>query len=132
MERFDHAITEHVRESKFFPTIAELRERAGMSRHVDEDRAEAIENWTRLKKFLNENYYEDLGGLKNAAKIPERVMYAMNAAGGARAIYFMDLESEPFKRKDFLEAYRLAPVAAARARRNALESKRVGYLNAGE
>jgi hypothetical protein len=106
--RFDEALTEHIRESKFFPTIAELRERAGM-RKADLESAAALDHWVRLKRFINTNYYEDLGGLQNADKIPPRAQYAMNAVGGARAIYFMEMDAEPFKKKDFLEAYRLAP-----------------------
>lgn len=108
-ERFDLALTEHIRESKFFPTIAELRERAGMKK-ADQDSAEGLDHWVRLKRFIGENYYEDLGGLQNAEKIPARTQYAMRAIGGPRAIYFMDMDAEPFKKKDFLEAYRLAPV----------------------
>jgi len=108
-ERFDQVLAEHIRESKFFPAIAELRGRAGMSK-ADRDSAEALGEWVKLKRFVDRNYYEDLGGLHNADKIPRRVQYALRAVGGARAIYFMDLESEPFKRKDFIEAYRLAPI----------------------
>jgi hypothetical protein len=107
-ERFDEVVTEHIRESRFFPTVAELRERAGMSKK-DGDSREALEHWDRLKRFINTNYYEDLGGLQNEDKLPLRVRYAMRLVGGARALYFMDLESEPFKKKDFIEAYRVAP-----------------------
>jgi hypothetical protein len=108
-QAFDNALTEHIRESKFFPTVAELRDRSGM-RKADMDSADALDHWVRLKRFINTNYYEDLGGLQSADKIPPRVQYAMRAIGGPRAIYFMELDDEPFKKKDFLEAYRLAPV----------------------
>jgi hypothetical protein len=129
-DRFDKALTEHIRESKFFPTIAEVRERAGM-RKVDMDSAEAMDHWVRLKRFINANYYEDLGGLQNADKIPARARYAMNAVGGARAIYFMEMDAEPFKKKDFLEAYRLAP-AHERMRQAELGTTLAGCLESGE
>jgi hypothetical protein len=107
--RFDEALAEHIRESCFFPTVAELRDRARM-RKVDMDAVEALDQWVKLKRFIDVNYYEDLGGLHHEEKLSSRTRYALRAVGGARAINFMDLESEPFKRKDFLEAYRLAPI----------------------
>ena len=129
-ERFDQALAEHIRESKFFPTIAELRERAGM-RKVDLDAVDANDHWMRLKRFIATNYYEDLGGLQNSDKIPPRVEYAMNAIGGARAIYFAELDTEPFKRKDFLEAYRLAPLHA-QVKRAQLSATLTACLESGK
>ncbi len=128
--RFDEALGEHIRESKFFPTIAELRERCGMKK-ADKDSVEAMDHWIRLKKFVKANYYEDLGGLHGQEKIPQRVSYAMTSVGGARAIYLMDLDSEPFKRKDFVEAYRLAPLHE-QMQQAQLESVLPKFLDSGE
>jgi hypothetical protein len=109
-EQFDEALTEHIRECKFFPTVAELRERAGLKK-LDALAVEAEHHWQRTKAFVEKNYYKDLGGLNGADKIPPRAAYAMRAVGGPAAIYFMELEAEPFKKRDFIEAYRLAPLA---------------------
>ena len=128
--RFDEALGEHIRESKFFPMIAELRERCGMKK-ADKDSVEAMDHWIRLKKFVKANYYEDLGGLHGQERIPQRVSYAMTSVGGARAIYLMDLDSEPFKRKDFVEAYRLAPLHE-QIQQAQLESVLPKFLDSGE
>lgn len=129
-EVFDLALTEHIRESRYFPSVSELRERAGLKK-VDMAAVEALDHWTRLKRFVDANYYEDLGGLQNAEKIPPRVQYAMRIVGGARAIYFMELGSEPFKRKDFIEAYRLAPIHE-HVEQARLDSVLIKFLDTGD
>ena len=55
----------------------------------------------------------------------------MTSVGGARAIYLMDLDSEPFKRKDFVEAYRLAPLHE-QMQQAQLESVLPKFLDSGE
>jgi hypothetical protein len=107
-----------------------LRDRAGM-RKLDLESVEANDHWMRLKRFIDNNYYEDLGGLQNSDKIPPRAEYAMNSIGGARAIYFMELDTEPFKRKDFLEAYRLAPLHA-QVKRAQLGTTLIACLESGK
>src|SRR5215831_2999565 len=51
-ELFDRALAEHIRESKFFPTVAELRDRAGISKN-DHDAVEANAAWEFVNRYMS-------------------------------------------------------------------------------
>ena len=51
LEAFGRILDEHVRESRFFPTIAELRARAGLSK-LDQDATEINQAWEFVCRFV--------------------------------------------------------------------------------
>lgn len=117
---FDRALSEHIRESKFFPAVAELRERAHMKLE-DRNQVESLEAWSMVLRWLKKWGWpgvreyagkDDEGNIiwKYPPKLPARVDYAVRQVGGMAAISQRTYDSEPFMRKEFIEAYRLAPI----------------------
>ena len=112
-EEFDHALTEHIRESRFFPTVAELRERAGLSK-ADRNAVEANAAWEFVNRYVRRHWHPDIGPYPDAPQIPARIDYALRQMGGLRRLNSCLADHLPFMKKDFIEAYRLAPLAEAR------------------
>jgi hypothetical protein len=108
-EQFDRALTEHFRESAFFPTIAELRHRAGM-RKADQDAVEANAAWEFISYYVYHYWHPDVGRYQGAPEIPPRTEYALRQIGGLRRLHDTPTDSIPFVCKRFMEAYRLARV----------------------
>jgi hypothetical protein len=112
-EAFEQALSDHVRDSEFFPSPGALRKRLGM-RKEDQDQVEALAAWDFALNYVHRHWTPDLGACSFAGKpapaIPPRTDYAIRQVGGLRALFYLSKESEPFTRKEFVEAYRLAPV----------------------
>jgi hypothetical protein len=109
------ALSEAVRgvmrnDTEWFPSVKAIRERAGLKQ---EDRLQAEVNaaWDWVLNYIRRFWHPDIGPHSNAPAIPERIAYAIRQLGGLRRISMRTYESEPFIRKDFADAYRLAPLA---------------------
>lgn len=110
-----------IRELKWFPKIAELRELAGVIA-VDEEKVEADAAWKYVNEYLRK-WGVDLwpiysGGQKiTAPPLKPRLEYAVRRIGGLWRLNQMTDESYPFMYRDFCEAYKLAPLAELSAPR---------------
>jgi hypothetical protein len=107
--QFDQALSAHIRSSEWFPTVAKIREHACMKR-ADEDAVEAGSAWDFCVKFETRYWHPDLGTYRNAPAIPPRTAYALRQVGGLPSINNCKLDNLPFMQKNFIEAYRLAPM----------------------
>lgn len=106
-ERFDSVITECVNSCRFMPTIAEIRERAGMLSEGQQKAASGEAAWDFVKQYIRKWY-----GLPGPwERLPEAIDRASRAVGGIRAIAEADVERIGFVRRDFLEAFRNGPAA---------------------
>jgi len=110
IEQFDSILAEHIRNSRWFPTVAELRQRAGMAQST-QDQIEANQAWEWIRWFATHNWHPDIGLYNHAPAIPPRIDYAMRQVGGLRIIAACGDAQLPFVRKDFMEAFELAPLA---------------------
>lgn len=108
--RFVQAVTDHINDSKFFPTVAELRERSGASR-LDQEAVEGNTAWEFVNAYARKYWHPDIGRYSTAPEIPSRAQYALRQIGGLRALTNASNNSWPFLRKEFMEAYRLAPIS---------------------
>lgn len=114
IDALERAVMEVVRnDSDFFPALSKIRHRAGMN--ADECvQVEGSAAWEFVRKYVRHHWTPDLGACsflgKPAPKIPPRTEYALRQIGGLKALFYMEQSAEPFKRRDFLEAYRMAPV----------------------
>jgi len=100
-EDFEAAMRQHIRNAKFFPTVAELRECAGMG-HDLRSVLEAEQAWRIVERDLARRGQDAPPGLS------DRIEYAIRAAGGRRAINasFSDsVTTEQFTKKAFVEAF---------------------------
>jgi hypothetical protein len=106
LEAFDRLLEEHIRESRFFPTIAELRERAGLSR-LDQDAIEINQAWEFVCRFVQKHWHPAVGCYENAPPVPPRIAFALRQIGGLEALHNCPPEQLHYLRKDFAGAYRL-------------------------
>ena len=106
-----------LQELKFFPRIAELRELAIGSAAQNAD-AEALRAWENAIDFANKWVCSDVYGqyavdggcrAEQPPLLSQRILHAVRACRGWRAFKCRTPENEAFLRKDFLEAYKLAP-----------------------
>jgi hypothetical protein len=109
------ALSEAVRyvmrnDTEWFPSPKAIRQRAGLNRD-DRFKVEANAAWNWVSNYTSNFWHPNIGPYKNAPAIPPRIEYAIRQVGGLRRIYTHNYESEPFMRRDFIEALRLAPLA---------------------
>jgi hypothetical protein len=107
------AMCRTVRESKFFPTVAELRQRAGHDAAQDADLA-AEAAWQRTLENIRKYGVHRLPTIRNGEmvappRLDERTEYSIQAAGGRVAINDSlnaeNVSAESFSKKRFLEAF---------------------------
>jgi hypothetical protein len=108
-----------LRELKWFPKIAELRNFAGAA-SGDQGRVEADEAWNQVNEYLRkwgvDRWPLYSGGEKiMAPPLMPRIEYALRRIGGLWRLNQMTDESYPFVYRDFCEAYALAPLAESMA-----------------
>jgi hypothetical protein len=118
-EQIQIATTRAIRELKFFPRVAELRELAGAA-GKDQRSVEAEAAWKFAYDYLRKWGVDRLplfkaGATIEAPALPPRIDYALRRIGGLRGLNQITEENRPFVFKDFCEAYNLAPVAEALA-----------------
>lgn len=114
---FDRALTDAVRESDFFPSIALIRRCAGITGET-QAKCEADAAWDLVQAHIRKWFGlpgarifkgrdPQTGALvfEKAPSLPERVEYAVRAVGGLHRIANVRDDSEPFMRKDFAEAF---------------------------
>ena len=109
------ALSEAVREvmrndTEWFPSVKAIRERTGLKQE-DRFQVEINAAWEWVEKYISRFWHPDIGKSPNAPAIPPRIENAIRQVGGLRKISMRTYDSEPFMRKDFAEAYRLAPLA---------------------
>ncbi len=107
------AIDRCVRESKFFPSVAELRQLAGASALQDAELvAEAA--WQRTLENIRKYGVDRLPTFRNGkmvapARLDERTEYAIRAAGGHATINASlnseNVTAESFAKKRFMQAF---------------------------
>jgi hypothetical protein len=105
-EQVARAVQRSIRESKFFPTIAELRDFAGLNPTSNAD-AEARAAWDTLLKYVSRHvlsnpygsYYAD-GGV-----LDQRIADSARRSGGWAAFKTMTPKEFPFLQKRFFEEY---------------------------
>lgn len=78
---FDRILEEHIRESRFFPTIAELRNRAGLG-ELDQDAIEINQAWEFVCRFVQKHWHPAVGRYVNAPPIPPRIGLGLRQIGG--------------------------------------------------
>ena len=111
MEALGSAVRElMLNDTDWFPSVKAIRERLGLK---EEDRLqiEVYAAWDWVLKYIDRHWHPDLGASLKAPPIPPRIGYAVRQLGGLRRISMRTYEAEPFMRKEFAEAYRLAPLA---------------------
>ena len=114
-EQFSDACNRALRELKFFPKIAELRELA-IGSPAERKTAEALEAWRYVNEYLRKWGVDRLplfanGTITTAPVIPERIDYALRRIGGLWALNQATADRLPFMHRDFCEAYSVAPLA---------------------
>lgn len=113
------AIGRAIRELKFFPRVAELRDLAGVAAK-DERNVEAEAAWKWANDYLRKwgvdlmPVYSGGKGME-APAIPHRIAYALRRIGGLNGLNQITADSRPFAFRDFCEAYHLAPIADSNA-----------------
>jgi len=104
------AFNRALKELKFFPKIAELRELAGANAK-DARLIEAEAAWEAANRYLQRygvvKYDRDI-----RSPLDSRIDYALRRIGGLWGLNQVTAESYPFKFKEFCEAYQLAPMAS--------------------
>lgn len=111
IERFRKILGEHIRNSNWFPTIAELRTRAGLNEQTQQQ-IEANQAWQWIRFFSTHDWHPDIGLYLGAPPIPPRIDYALRQIGGLHALASCSDARLPFMRQDFINAFSLAPFAA--------------------
>jgi hypothetical protein len=117
--QLQHAFWRARRELRFFPKIAELRELAGLGSPKEQSDAEALRAWETAIEFADKwiqadpfGKYEIDGGVRGQPPVlASRILSSVRRCRGWRAFKCRTPEDEPFLRKDFLEAYRIADIA---------------------
>jgi hypothetical protein len=114
-ERLKASFRRALRELKFFPKLAELRELSGSSAE-EEKRVEAQAAWEYVNEYLRKWGVEKLpvrsgGKWITAPPLEPRLEYAVRQIGGLWRLNQVTDESFHFIFRDFCEAYMLAPVA---------------------
>ena len=113
--QLETAFARALRELKFFPKIAELRELAGAAAK-DQHNVEAEAAWKFANDYLrrwgvNLMPFYSGGKRTEAPPLPPQIDYALRRIGGLRGLNQVTEENRPFMLKDFCEAYKLAPIA---------------------
>lgn len=120
-EQLKRAFWRARREMRFFPKIAELRELAGLGSAKEQSAAEALRAWDTVTNFADVWVQADPFGKyqidQGARPFPPPVLSAkllstVRRCRGWRAFKCRTPEDEPFLRKEFLDAYKIADVAA--------------------
>ncbi len=104
------AVARALRECKFFPAVAELRELASAKRS-DLEAIKAEADWQQAVNWVRHCWHPDLGRNRNAPELPARIEYALRSIGGPYRVFMRTIENEAFLRRDFIAALRLAPTA---------------------
>ena len=90
-EQFMKAVVAHIETERFFPRVADL---------VDKIKGSSLDNkheaWASVVRALRDS---------SNMNLPESVMDAVNAIGGARSLGQMTERDLEFKKKDFFEVY---------------------------
>lgn len=114
-ERLQTAFHRALRELKWFPKLAELRELSGWSAD-EEKKVEAQAAWEHANEYLRKWGVEKLpirsgGKWITAPPLEPRLEYAVRQIGGLWRLNQVTDETYHFMFRDFCEAYLLAPVA---------------------
>jgi hypothetical protein len=107
LEAFDRFLSEHIRESRSFPRIADLRARASLGK-IDQDATEINAAWEFVCRYVQKYWHPGVGSYYIAPVIPPRINYALRQIGGLHALHNCSLDRLPRMHKDFVDAYRLA------------------------
>lgn len=106
-DAFSAALVQAVRETDFFPVVSKIRQCAGtLKKQQEVSGAEAA--WLYLQQWIKKwpDYGENVGRSKKAPQLPHRIAHAARLAGGLAAIEWATDESLPFRRRDFIEAWK--------------------------
>jgi hypothetical protein len=130
------ALQRVVRECKWWPKPAEIRELAGAC-VADERMVRAEAAWQQANDYLNEWGVERLpiyraGKKIKAPPIPPEIDYALRRIGGLRGLNQITQESRPFMFRHFCESYLLAPTADAFGYLSAVMPERAGLTGETE
>jgi hypothetical protein len=121
-------------DSDWFPSVRAIRERAGLNLEqrlaVETDKA-----WEDVQGYLRTWGADGLPlwtseGPKYPPALPPRLEYTVRRVGGLWAINQVTATALPFMRKEFAEAFRLAPLAAERILQLVAESDRTNLSGA--
>lgn len=102
-----------IREAKWFPKPAELRELAGASQQQGQD-AEARKAWDVLTRFVKKYVGNDVYGTfapqhgwypKSHPKLSDRILDTVRRSGGWKVYKCMTNDDFPFVQKRFFEEY---------------------------
>ena len=107
LKTFDRILDEHIRESRYFPTIAELRNRAELS-NLDQNAIEINQAWEFVCRFVQKHWHPAVGCYANAPPIPFCIVLALRQIGGLEALHNCPLERLHYLHREFAKAYRLA------------------------
>lgn len=117
-QNFDRALRCAVYGSKFFPTVSEIRDSAGLNEE-HAAMSEGEQAWLvvleYLRKYGSEGMpvcrYEKRGDLlyelppEKPPRLTDRIEYAVRQAGGLKVICATQIEDQHFRRDDFIKAY---------------------------
>ena len=107
LETFDRILGEHICELRSFPTIEELRTRAGLLK-LDPDAIEVNQAWEFVCRFVQKHWHPAVGRYDNAPPIPPRIGFALRQIGGLEALHDCAPERLHYLHSDFAKAYSLA------------------------
>ena len=97
--------------SEWFPSVKAIRDLAGLNQS-DRAAVEADKAWEFLQRHLREWGVDGLdfycGRWEHPPDLPPRIKHALRAVGGLQAVNQVKIDSLPFMRRDYIEAYRLA------------------------
>jgi hypothetical protein len=115
-------------DSDWFPSVRAIRQRAGLNQQ-EQVAVDANEAWNEVQRYLRLWGGEGHPFWRNGQReypppLTPRLDYAMRRVGGLRAIDRVTAAALPFMRKDFDEAYRLAPLAEQRRLQLSIGSNR--------
>ncbi|MBZ5492253.1 MAG: hypothetical protein LAO76_15095 [Acidobacteriia bacterium] len=114
---FDALISACIRECRFTPTLADIRERAGLNQEKTQE-SEAQQAWLTVISYLGcygsegrgiyRGRHETTGELimEYPPKLPPKITYAVRFAGGLKAIEQTPGSELHFRRDDFLAGYK--------------------------
>jgi hypothetical protein len=103
-EQFDIALRHAVQASRFFPTVAEIREHAGLLPGKT-GAASAEAAWVTVQEYVRRYY----GAPGRWPKLPERIDRAVRSIGGIAAIGDATTSNIAFIRRDFMESFKNMP-----------------------
>ncbi|MBZ5525299.1 MAG: hypothetical protein LAP21_23980 [Acidobacteriia bacterium] len=106
----DSALTGCIQECTFMPTVAEIRNRAGMNKERA-DEAAGQQAWMVVLNYISKHGTDNHPVMRNRQlvyppQLPERIRYAVRIAGGLKAIEDTPDSQIHFRRKDFEDAYK--------------------------